>query len=165
MSKKTWNHPAPHPDSCSCSWCNEIEDSPSLHPQNDRIGTAGLPITELLNSYRFPPVWVTVSGTTKHETPLCPHVKNRPHRMICRESALYAYGEEWCGTCRMHNIESGGWTDPRYRQDDDSDGELIPDGGQSGDPDTERTECWRCGYERLIFEACPECGVFGGDSA
>jgi len=23
---------------------------------------------------------------------------------------------------------------------------------------TERTECWRCGYERLIYESCPECG-------
>jgi len=23
---------------------------------------------------------------------------------------------------------------------------------------TERTECWRCGYMRPIFESCPECG-------
>jgi hypothetical protein len=22
----------------------------------------------------------------------------------------------------------------------------------------ERTECWRCGYDRLIYETCPECG-------
>lgn len=23
----------------------------------------------------------------------------------------------------------------------------------------ERTECWRCGYDRLIYESCPECGA------
>jgi primosomal protein N' len=22
----------------------------------------------------------------------------------------------------------------------------------------QRTECWRCGYQRLIYESCPECG-------
>lgn len=22
----------------------------------------------------------------------------------------------------------------------------------------QRTECWRCGYDRLIYESCPECG-------
>jgi len=26
------------------------------------------------------------------------------------------------------------------------------------DDDTERTECWRCGYMRPIYESCPECG-------
>lgn len=29
---------------------------------------------------------------------------------------------------------------------------------------TERTECWQCGYMRPIFEACPDCGVYGGES-
>lgn len=35
--------------------------------------------------------------------------------------------------------------------------ELVPDGGQ-----IERTECWQCGYNRPTFEACPECGSYGG---
>ena len=39
---------------------------------------------------------------------------------------------------------------------------LIADGGTSTSG-TERTECWKCRYQRPTFEACPECGAYGGD--
>jgi len=35
--------------------------------------------------------------------------------------------------------------------DNDSSGSEQPIGLQ-------RKECWRCGYDRLIYESCPECG-------
>ena len=35
---------------------------------------------------------------------------------------------------------------------------AFTDGG------SQRTECWNCGYQRLVFEACPECGEYGGDA-
>lgn len=91
---------------------------PSLHPQNDRVGDEGIgeAILEYLNYYRFPPVYVTRHGEKKHETPLCPHVRGRVHRAMCREDALYAYGERWCGTCRsMQPPGHGARSDPRYR--------------------------------------------------
>jgi rRNA maturation protein Nop10 len=31
----------------------------------------------------------------------------------------------------------------------------MTDDGASGQ---DRTECWRCGYMRLTYESCPECG-------
>jgi len=33
--------------------------------------------------------------------------------------------------------------------------------GKEPTDDTERTECLECGYQRPIFEACPECGAYG----
>lgn len=92
-----------------------------LHPQNGRIGDGGIweSLTEYLNNYRRPSVYVTEHGEAKHKTPLCPHVKGRVHRAICREEALYVYGGRWCQTCRDHtkSIAGTGWTDPRYRRD------------------------------------------------
>lgn len=93
----------------------------SLHPQNDRIGDEGIgeAMLEYLNYYRFPPVYVTRHGENKHETPLCPHVRGRVHRAMCREDALYAYGEQWCETCRWYRTpRHGSWTDPRYQRED-----------------------------------------------
>lgn len=29
---------------------------------------------------------------------------------------------------------------------------------EAPDDDTERTECWRCGYNRPTYESCPRCG-------
>lgn len=92
--------------------------SESLHPQNDRVGSSGITLPGL-NYHRFPPVYVTEDGGQKHETPLCPNVRGKPHRMICREDAVYVYGENWCDTCRWHRVsrDESGWTDPRYRTD------------------------------------------------
>jgi len=87
-----------------------------LHPQNDRVGTAGL-IAPGLEHFRHPAVYVTEHGEVKHETPLCPHVRGRTHYAVCREEALYIYGERRCSTCEMHRWDSGGWTDPRFRRD------------------------------------------------
>lgn len=28
----------------------------------------------------------------------------------------------------------------------------------STDAGLERVPCWRCGYDRLTYESCPECG-------
>lgn len=71
----------------------------TLHPMNDRIGDAGLDLAEFLNYRRFPPVYVTEHGTAKHDTPRCPHVTGHVHYAMCREDALYVYGENWCRTC------------------------------------------------------------------
>jgi len=101
-----------------------MSEAATLHPQNGRVGDAGIgeAIMESLNYYRRPSVYVTEHGECKHETPLCPHVRGRTHRAICREGALYVYGERWCGTCRHHGVElprrDTGWTDPRYRRHD-----------------------------------------------
>jgi hypothetical protein len=38
---------------------------------------------------------------------------------------------------------------------------LVTDGGQCAGG-IERTECWNCGFQRPTFEACPECGCYGG---
>lgn len=94
--------------------------SATLHPQNGRVGDAGIgeAIMEYLNYYRRPPVYVTEHGEVKHETPLCPHVRGRRHRAMCREDALYVYGERWCQTCRFAPYGHDGWTDPRYRRED-----------------------------------------------
>jgi hypothetical protein len=36
---------------------------------------------------------------------------------MCRESALYAYGETWCATCRGYRrAGASGWIDPRYER-------------------------------------------------
>jgi len=67
----------------------------SLHPQNERIGDEGLDLTEFLSYYRFPPVYVTRHGEVQHETPLCPHVHGYVHYSMCREDALYVFGERW----------------------------------------------------------------------
>jgi len=37
---------------------------------------------------------------------------------------------------------------------------MASDGYADG---PERTECWKCGYQRLIYEACPDCGTLGSD--
>lgn len=71
----------------------------SLHPQNDRVGDEGLYLTEFLNYYRFPPVYVTWDGGPQHETPMCPHVRGKVHYAMCREEALYVCGEQWCEVC------------------------------------------------------------------
>jgi len=90
----------------------------SLHPQNDRVGTAGITLPGL-NYYRFPPVYVSEDGEEKHRTPLCPELRGEVYRMVCREDALYIYGERWCETCRMAKLttDESGWTDPRYRRE------------------------------------------------
>jgi|GEM_PF-2730278 len=95
--------------------------SDALHPQNHRIGTAGISLSGL-DQPRFPPVYVTKGGQEKHETPLCPEVQGEVHYAICREDALYGYGENWCDTCRMYRltIDGSGWTDPRFRNDGDN---------------------------------------------
>lgn len=92
-----------------------------LHPQNDRVGHAGIPFPPDPPP-RNPPVYVTEHGEEQHETPLCPHVRGRTHYAICREEGLYVFGERRCDTCRMHNLsfEESGWTDPRYREEADS---------------------------------------------
>lgn len=96
--------------------------SNALHPQNHRIGTAGIPFPPNA-APRNPPVFVTEHGQEQHETPLCPEVQGKVHYAICREDALYAYGEHWCETCRMHRltIDDSGWTDPRFRDNEDTD--------------------------------------------
>lgn len=43
----------------------------------------------------------------------------------------YQVGDYWCTICLDVENESVG---------------------------SERTECWRCGYMRLIYESCPKCG-------
>lgn len=93
--------------------------SEALHPQNSTIGTARIPFPPK-GPARTPPVYVTEHGEEQHETPLCPHVKGRTHYAVCREEALYLLGERRCETCRMHRltIDDSGWTDPRYRSDD-----------------------------------------------
>jgi hypothetical protein len=88
----------------------------TLHPQNARVGDAGLPIGEFLDYRRRPYLVVTNEGDQKHRTPLCPEVRGRVWRLIGAEDALYAYGENRCETCRLYNLsrEETGWTDPRY---------------------------------------------------
>jgi len=92
----------------------------TLHPQNARVGTAGLPMMEFLNYRRRPFLVVTDDGDRKHRTPLCPEVRGRIWRLICNEDALYVYGERWCETCRYYDLldEDTGWTDPRYRNEE-----------------------------------------------
>lgn len=96
--------------------------SASLHPQNDRVGDEGIgeAIMEYLNYYRRPFLVVTEDGGRKHWTPLCPEVRGETWRLICHEEALYVYGERWCETCRLHDIDTddSGWTDPRYRREE-----------------------------------------------
>jgi len=91
----------------------------TLHPQNDRIGTAGIPCPSG-GRPRGPPVYVAHDGSAKHNTPLCPELSGA-YRALGREAALYAYGDYWCETCRMYKmqIDGSGWTDPRYRDDAD----------------------------------------------
>jgi len=91
-----------------------------LHPQNGRIPDRGLEREE--SHFRVPPVYVTKHGEAKYMTPVCPHVRGRPHRAWCREEALYAFGENWCKTCTQycvdltdHPFRDASWTDPRYR--------------------------------------------------
>jgi hypothetical protein len=38
---------------------------------------------------------------------------------------------------------------------------AMTDGGHCSSG-IERTECWNCGFQRPTFEACPECGCYGG---
>jgi len=92
----------------------------TLHPQNARIGTAGIPFPPQ-PAPRRPAVYVADGSDTKHNTPLCPELSG-PYRALGREDALYAHGDRWCETCRMYKMEidGSGWTDPRYRTDDDS---------------------------------------------
>lgn len=54
--------------------------SDALHPQNRRIGTAGLAV---LSQPRRPPVLVTEDGHERHETSLCPEVQGEVHYTIC----------------------------------------------------------------------------------
>jgi hypothetical protein len=61
-----------------------------------------------------------------------------------------------CESCRNRMAAGPHWDSERFVRPQEK---LVTDGG------TERTECWRCGYERLIYEACPECGAYGGESA
>lgn len=74
-----------------------------LHPQNDRIGTAGIPFPPN-PAPRRSPVFVTEHGQEQHEMPLYSAVQGETHYAICREKALYAFGENWCETCRMHRL-------------------------------------------------------------
>lgn len=60
-----------------------------------------------------------------------------------------------CESCRDHMAGSPHWDGERFYRPEEK---LITDGG------TDRSECWQCGYDRPIFEACPECGAYGGDS-
>jgi len=93
--------------------------SASLHPQNAREGsTFGEDMTRHLNHFRHPEVYVTRSGEAKHEMPLCPHVRGHVHRSMCRESALYAYGEQECETCWMYRYED--WYQRLVEGDDDA---------------------------------------------
>ena len=87
-----------------------------LHPQNARVGDAGLPIGAFLDSRRRPFLVVTNEGDQQHRTPLCPEVRGRVWRLIGAEAALYVCGENRCETCRLYNLagEETGWTDPRY---------------------------------------------------
>lgn len=71
----------------------------SLHPQNGRVADAGLRLGDYLNYRRFPPVYVTEHGAVKHDSAACQHVRGRTHYAICREDALYVYGERWCSGC------------------------------------------------------------------
>lgn len=91
-----------------------IDRSAHLHPQNGRIPDRGL--ERAFSHHRNPPVFVVEDGDEKHETPLCPEVQGQKHYALCREDALYAYGENWCEKCRMHNVGPG-WKDPRYRRE------------------------------------------------
>jgi len=92
----------------------------ALHPQNARVGDAGLPIGEFLGYRRRPYLAVTDEGDQKHWTPLCPEIRGRVWRLIGAEEALYVYGERWCEMCRGHDLagEETGWTDPRYRREE-----------------------------------------------
>ena len=93
--------------------------SATLHPQNNRVGDAGLDLSEFFNYYRRPYLIVTAEGDRKHRTPLCPEVRGETWRLICNEDALYVYGERWCENCRHHDLASDeSWTDPRYRRTD-----------------------------------------------
>ena len=74
-----------------------MSETPSLHPQNDRIPDRGLKRFEA--HYRMPPVYVANGDDTKHQSPQCPKLVGRPYRAWCREEALYAFGENWCDTC------------------------------------------------------------------
>ena len=97
----------------------------SLHPQNGRIGDEGLRLGEYLNYYRFPPVFVAIDGETKHDSPMCPELEG-DYRMICRENALYAYGERWCETCKGHQKRVDFPANPERK--------LIADGGTDQSP-------------------------------
>lgn len=93
----------------------EMSARPSLHPQNGRIPDRGL--ERPIQHFRKPPVYVAETGEVKHETPLCPQLANATYHAWCREEALYAFGENWCDTCRHHMTDlDGWWTDPRYRR-------------------------------------------------
>lgn len=98
--------------------------SPSLHPQNDRVGDEGI-LFPPGRQYRFPPVYIARGGSVKHETPLCPELDGQPFHMVCREDALYTCGERRCETCRSYQTDldhkDTGWTDPRYRRGDEPD--------------------------------------------
>jgi hypothetical protein len=71
---------------------------------------------------RRPAQYVALDGDERHQTPLCPDLQGQPYRMVGAETATYVYGERRCGTCRLHRHDwtDSGWTDPRFRQEDDS---------------------------------------------
>lgn len=100
--------------------------SGSLHPQNHRIPDRGL--ERPFAHFRHPAVYVVEGGDKKHETPLCPNVQGQTHYALCSEDALYAYGENWCQECRMHDVGPG-WKDPRYRRDRSVDTATDQSGG------------------------------------
>lgn len=97
--------------------------STSLHPNNDRIGAAGIPFPPEPPPRR-PPSYVTEHGEVRHRTPLCPAVRGRVYVALGAETALYAYGERHCDVCRQYDcrLDGTGWTDPRYRQPTTDDG-------------------------------------------
>lgn len=90
----------------------------SIHPNNDVIGTAGIPFPPT-PAPRGPYRYVTEDGQELHRSPLCPELVDEVYYALGAEEALYAYGECYCETCRSHDIdlEDTGWTDPRYRRD------------------------------------------------
>lgn len=77
--------------------------SASLHPQNGRIPQRGRDLPPGCTQYRRPSVSVARDSDEKYRTPLCPGLDDAGYSMICREEALYVYGERWCDTCRMHD--------------------------------------------------------------
>lgn len=90
----------------------------SLHPQNGKVGTAGLsfpPEPAPRGPYRY----AAATGDELHRTPLCPELRGQTYYAWGAEEALYAFGERFCPTCNAYHIdlEDTGWTDPRYRRD------------------------------------------------
>ena len=99
--------------------------STPLHPQNDRVGTAGIPFPPQPKP-RYPPKVATVDADQLHRSALCPEIAGDVYYLIGAEEALYAYGENHCDVCRHYNTDlerDDSWTDPRYRRGDTPDAE------------------------------------------